>query len=223
MKTLKRPSPKLKNTLEPTGVGHLVFLQSLFAHVCHDLVSPLSALCGGLELYEDQKMTAEEVFPILNKSLDTLRWRLEILRASVGLNGNRLSLARAFTISSEYLAQGKKIQLLWELRNPIEENRSHAQIVLTAVLWFAHRAPKGMGVLHIKESPQGLHFTLHAPMVILSADESAILSKELTVENDPFLSFTQYFVELAKNQDYKVVLAMQAPDEVSLTLARMAA
>jgi len=66
-------------------------LENFFSYLVHDLMSPMSSLLTGLDLISvpaDQ----DEILDLLKSSVATLRGRLELFRAALGVAGSTISL-----------------------------------------------------------------------------------------------------------------------------------
>ncbi len=192
------------------------FFQALFSHICHELVSPLSALTTGLDLLEEKIVAEEEIFPILKESLKALRHRLDLFRSALGFN-KTIPINRIYQLIQDLLGPQKKVELLWNLPRDYSTLLPVSSLLLTALIWISNRAPRGRGILSVNWVGQSIHLVLHAPTVSFSEHEQLLIETACDHPVDPQSSFTTFLTLLSQKMHYKLSVKKN-PEELLLIL-----
>jgi len=102
-------------------------LELLSSKLCHDLVSPVSAINNGVELIEDiGGSVVEEAMKLIGDSAGHAARRLRLFRMAYGRAGSEenLGMRDVRQIAEQYLAGGKST-LAWPENQPPEAMASH--------------------------------------------------------------------------------------------------
>lgn len=128
-------------TLEPLDLAAL-----LCSRVCHDLISPSSAIVNGLEVYDDAQDEETKTFALnlVRKSAGTVSARLQFCRLAFGAAGS--AGAQIDTGDAEKVARGaledEKVKINWGLpRLLLPKNR--VKLLLNLLLLAGHAIPRG--------------------------------------------------------------------------------
>ena len=139
-------------TLEPLDLAAL-----LCSRVCHDLISPASAIVNGLEVYDDAQDEETKTFALnlVRKSAGTVSARLQFCRLAFGAAGS--AGAQVDLGDAEKVARGaiedEKVKINWGLpRLLLPKNR--VKLLLNMILLSGHAIPRG-GVLTIDPVGEG--------------------------------------------------------------------
>ncbi len=97
-------------------------LELLSSKLCHDLVSPISAISNGVELIEDiGGSVVDEAMKLIGDSSGQASRRLRLFRVAYGRAGSEDNIAvkDVRQIAMQYLASGK-INIVWPEDQPLE-------------------------------------------------------------------------------------------------------
>jgi histidine phosphotransferase ChpT len=139
-------------TLEPLDLAAL-----LCSCVCHDLISPSSAIVNGLEVYDDAQDEETRTFALnlVRKSAGTVSARLQFSRLAFGAAGSagaQIDLGDAEKVARGAL-EDEKVKINWGLpRLLLPKNR--VKLLLNLILLSGHAIPRG-GVLTIDPIGKG--------------------------------------------------------------------
>jgi len=139
-------------TLEPLDLAAL-----LCSCVCHDLISPSSAIVNGLEVYDDAQDEETRTFALnlVRKSAGTVSARLQFSRLAFGAAGSagaQIDLGDAEKVARGAL-EDEKVKINWGLpRLLLPKNR--VKLLLNLILLSGHAIPRG-GVLTIDPIGEG--------------------------------------------------------------------
>ncbi len=110
-------------------------LELLASKLCHDLVSPISAINNGVELINDIGGTVvDEAMSLIGNSADQASRRLRLFRLAYGRAGSEENLAvkDVRPVVEQYLTGGK-VTLNWPENAPCEEFALHRGSLKTIV------------------------------------------------------------------------------------------
>jgi histidine phosphotransferase ChpT len=116
------------------------------SRVCHDLISPMSAIANGLELLEDEKDEAmrKDAFHLVKKSARLASAKLQFCRLAFGAAGSagaQIDLGDAEGVAKGIL-QDDKASIEWKLpRALLPKNR--VKLLLNLVLVALSTIPRG--------------------------------------------------------------------------------
>jgi histidine phosphotransferase ChpT len=90
-------------------------LELLSSRICHDLISPVSAINNGIELFEELGPDAgEEVTDLIGHSAKQAARKLQLMRFAFGAGGNDPSIkpAQVFDAFSGFIEADNKVELV---------------------------------------------------------------------------------------------------------------
>lgn len=145
----------------------------LTARLCHDLITPISAINTGLELFQetppDHLTESEEILSLILNSAETASARVSFYRVAFGSIGGKISLENAKELIEKYFVRSKlKVHWKEDLQKDFLLDK-WGRILLNAVLWMSESSPRG-GILNIslpKEGAPVLSLRLRADSIIL--------------------------------------------------------
>ena len=132
-------------------------LENFFSYLVHDLMSPMSSLLTGLDLLTvspDQ----DEILDLLKSSVGTLRGRLELFRAALGVGGSAISLAQVTKILAFLSNDPTHDALVFETdTHPLPSGVGRH--VLLIALWVASQKRTSKGCVTIRYAHERLEIT----------------------------------------------------------------
>lgn len=134
-------------------------MELLSSKLCHDLVSPVSAINNGVELIEDiGGSVVEEAMKLIGDSGLTAARRLRLYRMAYGRAGSEESLAirDVRQVAEQYLSGGK-ISLIWSEGQPSEavaSQRGFLKTVLNLIVLAEETLAYG-GVITLRGEASG--------------------------------------------------------------------
>jgi histidine phosphotransferase ChpT len=135
-------------------------LELLASKLCHDLVSPVSAINNGVELIEDiGGSVVDEAMKLIGNSAAHASRRLRLFRMAYGKAGseNSLGVQDVKQIAEQYMAGGK-VTLNWADKQPEESlaaQKGYLKTVLNLIILAEEVLPYG-GVVSLKSVTEGM-------------------------------------------------------------------
>jgi len=166
-------SPKLT----PSGLAAL-----LCARICHDLVSPVSALGTALEVLDDPENPDmhEDALDLVKLSARQASAKLQYLRLAFGAGGSApgvIGMDQVKTLSEGLYADGKvEVSFEGEVK---ELSKDHVRLLLNLLMMAVQSVPRGGSVTVLPENtPTGVSMSLVAngPKARLADDISRPLA-----------------------------------------------
>ncbi len=130
----------------PNDIASLDLVALVCSRVCHDLISPMSAISNGLELLEDEKDESmkKEALDLVRKSARSASAKLQFCRlafGAAGSSGAQIDLGDAEGVAKGIL-QDEKASIEWSLpRALLPKNR--VKLLLNLVLVAVSTIPRG--------------------------------------------------------------------------------
>jgi histidine phosphotransferase ChpT len=134
-------------------------LELLSSKLCHDLVSPVSAINNGVELIEDiGGDVVEEAMKLIGDSAAHASRRLKLFRMAYGRAGSEdaLSIRDVKQVAEQYMASGK-VTLNWGDGQPSEAvavQQGYLKVVLNMIILAEEVLPYG-GAVTLRTTSQG--------------------------------------------------------------------
>ncbi len=140
--------------------NELVIAQLLCSRLCHDLISPVSAINSGLELLEESGVEfLDDALPLVGRSAEQSKHFLSFFRAVFGSGGAPADWKELKSLGQDYL-QYKKINLVWARCGSFESEpmgKELARLIINLILLAAECLPSGGDLeVHIAELSEGL-------------------------------------------------------------------
>ena len=134
-------------------------MELLASKICHDLVSPVSAINNGVELIEDiGGSVVDEAMKLIGNSAGHASRRLRLFRMAYGRAGSEESLAvkEVRQTAEQYLSSGQTI-LNWPEEQPVQElaiRRGFLKTLLNMIILSEEVLAYG-GVVTLRSQVQG--------------------------------------------------------------------
>lgn len=135
------------------------FLEAMISRICHDLISPISAVNNGTELVADLGTVdaRDGAFGLIQESAQAASIKLQAFRLAYGAGGSEwhVSLDDVEKIFADLVSLEKRHTLAWEVdraNTPAQLKRGLPKIVMLTLMWALETLPKG-GSITIKHSP----------------------------------------------------------------------
>ncbi len=130
----------------PKDIASLDLVALISSRLCHDLISPMSAISNGLELFMDEKDEAvkKEAIDLVRKSAASASAKLQFCRLAFGAAGSagaQIDLGDAESVAKGIL-QDDKASIEWGLpRALLPKNR--VKLLLNLILVALSTIPRG--------------------------------------------------------------------------------
>jgi histidine phosphotransferase ChpT len=134
-------------------------LELLCSRLCHELISPVTAVANGVELLSDEpgdEMNGE-IYDLLAKSAVQAAKRLQFYRVAYGVGGTDapMSLDQVRTLAQDLL-EDEKVELGWPADLTAELPRPLAKILLNLIVAGVEALPRG-GAMQVGHENSGRH------------------------------------------------------------------
>jgi histidine phosphotransferase ChpT len=202
-------------------------LELLSSKICHDLVSPVSAINNGVELIEDiGGSVVEEAMKLIGDSANLASRRLRLFRMAYGRAGSDESLAikDVKQVAEQYVAGGK-LMLTWPEDEPsaaLAAQRGFMKTVLNLIILAEETLAYG-GVVSLRsvteEGKTGCRFEIVGRGAQLTPPAQAAYEGTVPVEELTPRTIQAYVVsKFAAHFEFKLKHAQSIPDRLELTL-----
>jgi len=202
-------------------------LELLSSKLCHDLVSPISAINNGVELVEDVGgEVVEEAMQLIGDSAGHASRRLRLFRMAYGRAGDEdnLNLKDVRQVAEQYMAGGK-ITLSWPEDQPMDalaSQRGFLKTLLNLVLMSEEILAYG-GAVSLKpvteDRRDGFRFEIVGRNAQLSDQTRAALEGKTPVDELSPRSIQSYITgKFAEHFNLKLVYGETIPDRLDLSL-----
>jgi len=137
----------------------------LSSRLCHDLISPVGAICNGLEVLrdeEDSEMRAHAL-TLIEASAEQASARLQYARiafGAAGSAGSEIELGDALGLAQNILRRGK-VKLDWRLENKMVP-KDMVKLLLNLVLIAVDCIPRGGTLTVTGDLPAGQPYEIEA-------------------------------------------------------------
>ena len=206
-------------------------MELLASKLCHDLVSPVSAINNGVELIEDiGGSVVPEAMKLIGDSGIKAARRLRLYRMAYGQAGSESSLGvkDVRQIAEQYLAD-TKISLVWPENLALvntEEHRGFLKVILNLVVLAEESLAYG-GVITLHDakggeggSVDGCRFEIVGRNASMNPAIQAAFEGSVAVEELSPRSIQAYLVgRFAEQFSFKLTHDQSIPDRLDLLLA----
>ena len=147
-----------------TGTVDTRVMELLCSRLCHELISPVSAICNGLELMgDDPGDMLGDIIALLGQSSSQASQRLKFYRVAYGFGGEALE-SMGLGDAGEFvrgIAEEAKVTLSWpDGADPL--GRAGVKILLNAALMAIEALPRGGEITAVVSVGSDLDITLTA-------------------------------------------------------------
>jgi histidine phosphotransferase ChpT len=200
-------------------------MELLASKLCHDLVSPVSAINNGVELIEDiGGSVVEEAMKLIGDSGVTASRRLRLYRMAYGRAGSEeaLGVKDVRQVAEQYLTGGK-ITLVWPESMPSEEvaaQRGFLKTLLNLIVLAEETLAYG-GVISLRDpNGKGCHLEIVGRNAQLSPLLQDALQGRSAVEDLSPRSIQAYVTgRFATQFGFNLTYDNSIPDKLGLSLA----
>jgi histidine phosphotransferase ChpT len=202
-------------------------MELLASKICHDLVSPVSAINNGVELIEEVGgSVVDEAMKLIGNSAGNASRRLKLFRVAYGRAGSEENLAvkDVRQIAEQYLAGGK-IMLHWADDQPATssaERRGFLKTMLNLVILSEEVLAYG-GVVNLRTTTEGessgCRFEIVGRNAQLSPAFQAALDGTVAIEELTPRTIQPYITgRLAESFNLKLLYDQSQADRLDLSL-----
>lgn len=124
-------------------------LEVLVSRICHDLISPVSAVSNGAELIADMGLaSADDAFDLIRSSAQAASIKLQTFRLAYGAGGSEwhVSMDDVQKAFSDYLSLEPRYKLEWNIIGsalPQPLPRGFPKMGVLVLIWAMESLPKG--------------------------------------------------------------------------------
>ncbi len=198
----------------------------LCSRVCHDLISPISALNNGLEVMEeeDDPEMRDHATKLIIMSAQQASNKLQFARMAYGASGGAasgLDLEEAGRILSA-LFEKSKIRLDWQAPAQVAE-KDFVKIILNLVLVAGDTIPRG-GVIAVRVTlapgEKSLTITASGEKAKIGEDISRALLGQIDGRELDARSIQPFFVHLVSQSSGMKVACHREENQITLTASQ---
>jgi histidine phosphotransferase ChpT len=195
----------------------------LSSRLCHDLISPVGAICNGLEILKDE--TDEEMrshaMTLIEASAEQASARLQFARIAFGAAGSagaEIELGDALALTQNILSRGK-VTLDWRLENKLVP-KDMVKLLLNLVLIAVDCIPRGGTLTVAGDLPAGIPYEVQARgmKARLGADVKTALFEGVPLDACDSRQIQPVFTKMIA-EGLRVALDAQEGDEAILLRA----
>ncbi len=202
-------------------------LELLSSKLCHDLVSPVSAINNGVELIEDiGGSVVEEAMKLIGDSAAHASRRLRLFRMAYGRAGSedQLAIKDVRQVAEQYMGGGK-VTLAWTDGQPGEAvamQLGYLKVVLNLIILAEEVLPYG-GAVTLRGATEGMvegcRFEIVGRGAQLTPQLQAALDGSAPIEELTPRSIQSYITgKFAAHFNLKLKFDQSNPDRLDLTL-----
>ena len=202
-------------------------VELLASKLCHDLVSPVSAINNGVELIDDiGGSVVDEAMKLIGDSAGQASRRLRLFRIAYGRAGSEESLAvkDVKPVAEQYMTGGK-VTLNWPEDQPVSAlafQRGYLKVILNMVILAEEVLAYG-GVISLRSVNEsmsaGCRFEIVGRNAQLSPPIQAALEGTCQIEELTPRSIQAYVTgKFAAHFGFKLKFDQSIPDRLDLTL-----
>ncbi len=195
----------------------------LASRLCHDLISPVGAICNGLEILEDEQDAEmrKTALSLIEASAQQMSARLEYARIAFGVAaaaGDNIELSEARRLI-QGLLMGGKFTLEWSLDGPAEP-KDRIKALLNVMQIAVDCIPRG-GVLTVARASDGFRIEAQGLRSRLADDTRRALFEQVDFGAVDSRQIQPLFTQLllreqngklaVEEQGEKVVLSIHLP------------
>ena len=203
-------------------------LEMLASKVCHDLISPISAVSNGVEFLAEMGADAgDEVTDLIKTSAQQASAKLQCYRMAYGLGGADTSIKledvhKTFALMIE---QDDKIHQKWDPHAPLgPEDRPAGlcKMLMCALILGTECLPRGGDITVTSDGNDGITITANGDNASLFGRAGDALALKLDYsEVDPRMVHPYMCGLLAKHHGYDLKVKSQETGLISLSLVKL--
>lgn len=126
------------------------------SRICHDLISPIGAICNGLELMQLDGRPISPEMTLISESVNHANARIRFLRVAFGMAGDQQHMTRSEVASIlQDMSAGSRVEFDWTPQ--AEYSRAQVQEVFLALQCLESSMPQG-GVISVTRIGNGSGF-----------------------------------------------------------------
>ena len=189
----------------------------LCSRLCHDLISPISAINNGMELIAEMGDEArDDAEGLIRESAHNANRRLRAFRYAFGLAGQEVGLEEIRNVAHGWF-DGGKLQLDWA---PITVALpASAGKVILNLLMLAPEVARGTGRVIVSASPGEIAVNFSATQITWPEDLAAALDGAILPDNlDPRSAMGLFIAAQVARLGARLVHTQPAPDALTLRL-----
>ncbi|MGG7568229.1 histidine phosphotransferase family protein [Rhodovulum sp. DZ06] len=155
--------------LAPIGPAWLASLVS--SRICHDLISPVGAVCNGVELIEEFGAAGDQEMALIGDSARSAAAQLQLFRTAFGAGAHEAeySLDQLRKVLDGRFA-AERAGIAWRLEPGRTTTRLGARLCALGTLGAAAALPRGGDITLSEPAPHTLQVAASGPMLRIDPD-----------------------------------------------------
>lgn len=171
----------------------LELAQLLASRICHDLISPISAVNNGLEMMVTDADSSSDSIDMQNRAMELVvqsaqvaSAKLQIMRCAFGSGQSLDETSSIYDIEKLILPilEHNKITLRWLCHCDVTFSRNEAKLLLNLLLVSCEALPRG-GDISVQSEDMGMYIELFAEKIIFPQEKQDFLCHSLNMPTDP--------------------------------------
>lgn len=168
-------------------------VEVLVSRICHDLISPVSAVSNGAELVADVGPggAVDDAFDLIRTSAQSASIRLQAFRLAYGAGGAEwhVSMDDVEKSFGDYIGLEHRYKLVWDVKNAALPNpmpRGLPKMAMMLLMWGMECLPKGgtVSIAAERDSEERVSLVITAEGENAALREGAMAAYEDTVNSE---------------------------------------
>lgn len=202
----------------PAGPAWLASLIS--SRICHDLISPVGAICNGVELIEEFGAAGDQEMALIGDSARSAAAQLQLFRTAFGAGAHEAdySLDQLRTVLDGRFA-AERAGIAWRLEPGRNTTRLGARLCALGALGAAAALPRGGDITLTEPAPHTIQVTASGPMLRIDPD-AALWTAGQPASRPPEPRDVHWLAARAYAQEGGAALALTSDDDaLTFTIA----
>lgn len=193
-------------------------LELIASRICHDLISPTSAIQNGIEFAEEMGFedAGAEAFELIAQSVKVASSRLQVFRIAYGMGGRDVGIKPEdiHEIFGNLLAADGKTTQNWDPFSPIgfdERPEGYAKVLMSSLLLALECLPKGGEITINAISPSECEIQATGVSAFIRDNVVESLKHDIAIDDLDARTVHAYASSLLANE-YGFTISMQAKE-----------
>lgn len=170
-------------------INTIEFSQLLASRICHDLISPVTAVNNGIELLlegDDDEDSRKRALELVEDSAKAAALKLKLMRAAFGAGQSlpEFSSKKDILDLCQPIAGKNKVDILWDNPDSPTFDRTQTRLFLNLFLILIEALPRG-GMIEFTVEEESIEAIVSGQKLIFSDEKIAYLTKQQTVPVEP--------------------------------------
>lgn len=192
-------------------------IELLSSKICHDLISPVSAINNGVEIVEE--MGADDAaLSIIADSAQLAQKKLKFLRMAYGMGSYKTEESNRFSETKNVIHEffdNQNIKINWLIDETTVFSAVECKIILNILILLKEALPKG-GILHISKSQREFFVLAEAERVFFQEKRWAPLLNESYNVSEPDIDTIQTLILKILAEEGGSTISVNKPSETEI-------